>query len=109
LLSDIRFSSQSEPGLEFVDILTNAVRRMLTGNLQKEGWKNIHRLMIHRQDETYISFILFGEDKEITRRASYARRVHEGFVNGGRLMMTRRNKEIASQDIAFSQRTKGIN
>jgi hypothetical protein len=44
LLKDLQFSSEVQPGLEFVDIVTNAVRRALVGNLQEEGWQNIHRL-----------------------------------------------------------------
>jgi hypothetical protein len=102
LLKDIRFSTKAEPGLEFVDILTNAVRRTLVGNLQREGWQNIHRLMVHRND-TYISFILFGEEKDVVRRAPYAKTVHEGFSNGGRSMMTRRNNEIAAKEISLDK------
>jgi hypothetical protein len=103
LLKDIRFSSVAEPGLEFVDILTNAVRRALTGNLKRDGWQNIARLMIHRS-EPYISFVLFGEDKEVVRRAPYATTVHEGFSRGGRSMMTNRNNEIAMREITQGRR-----
>jgi hypothetical protein len=102
LLKDIRFSTKSEAGLEFVDILTNAVRRTLVGNLQKQGWQNIHRLMVHR-NETYISFVLFGEEKDIVRRAPYAKQVYEGFSSGGRLMLTRRNNELAAKEIAVGK------
>ena len=80
LLKNIRFSARPEPGLEFVDILTNAIRRTLTGNLQQEGWKNIHRLMVHRNSEAYISFVLFGEDKDVIRNSPYAKIVHKGFT-----------------------------
>jgi hypothetical protein len=47
----LRFSSKPEPGLELVDILTNAVRRGMVGNLKFEGWKNIRSLMIHRKSQ----------------------------------------------------------
>ncbi len=51
LLKDIRFSTKNpRKAFEFVDILSNATRRALTGKLQKLGWKNIHRLMIHRNE-----------------------------------------------------------
>jgi hypothetical protein len=47
LSESFRFSSKPEYGLELVDILTNATRRALNGNLTKSGWGNIPRLMIH--------------------------------------------------------------
>jgi hypothetical protein len=47
LREDRRFSSDPEPGLEMVDIITNAARRALTGNLGYEGWGEIPSLMIH--------------------------------------------------------------
>lgn len=56
MTENFRFSSDPEPGLEMVDILTNATRRALVGNLGKEGWANIPRLMIHRNNH-YIQFI----------------------------------------------------
>jgi hypothetical protein len=51
-----RFSSKPERELELVDILTNAVRRGMMGNLQSEGWKNIRSLMIHR-NQHYIRLL----------------------------------------------------
>lgn len=48
LLEDVRFVSQYEPGVEVVDILTNAVRRALTGRLGEEGWQEIPSIMINR-------------------------------------------------------------
>jgi hypothetical protein len=67
LLKDIRFSPRAEPGLELVDILVNATRRALVGNLQQNGWENIPRLMVHRT-EPYIQFILLGEGEDTVRR-----------------------------------------
>jgi hypothetical protein len=61
LTEQFRFSSNVEPGLEMVDILTNATRRALTGRLRHEGWKNIPRLMIHR-DRHYINLISLQEE-----------------------------------------------
>lgn len=94
LLKDLRFSSKPEPGLEFVDILTNAVRRALSGKLKKEGWQNIHRLMIHR-NEPYISFVVFHEGTDVVHAAPYTNIVHEGFSRNGRLMLTKRNIRLA--------------
>jgi hypothetical protein len=95
LLKDITFSAQTSHGLELVDILTNGVRRALTGNLQREGWQNIHRLMIHENGEPYISFVLFSEGEDIIHAAPYTDVVNEGFSKDGRLMLTKRNLRLA--------------
>ena len=64
---------------------------MLRGELEREAWINMHRLMIHRT-ETYIKFILFGPGPDVVRRADYAAIVNESFRNNGRRMFTRRNE-----------------
>ena len=99
LLKDIRFSAKAEVGLEFVDILTNAIRRTLTGNLQKDGWKNIHRLMVHRI-ETYLQSILLSEGPDVVKRASYEKVVHDGFSRGGKSMLTPSNSRWAADEVA---------
>lgn len=95
LLKDLQFYSDVQWGLELVDIVTNAVRRSLTGNLQKEGWQNIHRLMIHDNDGPYISFVLYQESRDVIHAASYTAVVNEGFSKDGRLMLTKRNLRLA--------------
>jgi hypothetical protein len=92
LLRNFSFSSHAEEGLEFVDVLTNATRRLLTGKLQHHGLANMHRLMIHRADEAYIKFILLGPGPDVVRAADYAAAVNEGFLKNGRPMFTRRNE-----------------
>jgi hypothetical protein len=92
LLRNFSFKSGPEMGLEFVDVLTNAIRRLLRGGLQRDGWINIHRLMIHRAGEAYIKFILFGPGPDVVRAADYAAFVNEGFLKNGRPMFTRRNE-----------------
>lgn len=94
ILRDFRFLSGPEMGLEFVDVLTNATRRMLRAKLQRDGWINMHRLMIHRTDETYIKFIFFGPGADVVRAADYAAVVNEGFRKNGKPMLTRRNNEL---------------
>ena len=95
LMKDLKFSSDVQYGLEFVDILTNAVRRSLTNNLQKEGWQNMHGLMLHGNDGPYISFVLFQESGDVIHDASYKNVVNEGFSKDGRLMLTKRNLRLA--------------
>lgn len=47
LLADLNFAaSQNEPGLQMADIATNAIRRMLVGNLQESGWRRLARVMV---------------------------------------------------------------
>jgi hypothetical protein len=100
LLKDIQFSAKSEVGLEFVDILTNAVRRALTENLQQKGWKNIHKIMIHRNGDAYIQFVLFGADEAIVRDAKYAKVVVQGFRDGGKSMLTPSNSRLINEQAA---------
>ena len=99
LLKDIRFSTKPEEGLEFVDILSNAIRRTLTGKLQKDGWKNIHRLMVHR-NEPYLQFILLGEGEDVVKHATYGKVVNEGFSSQGKSMLTPSNSRWAADEIA---------
>jgi hypothetical protein len=97
LLRNIDFCSNVQPGLEFVDVLSNAVRRALTNKLQKEGWQNIRRLMIHENDKQYIHFVLFQEGGDVVHKPSYVGVVHDGFTNGGRRMLTQRNWDLAKE------------
>jgi hypothetical protein len=63
-----RFSSDAIPGLELVDIITNAVRRALRGNLQQTGWGRIPQLMIHRGKREYISLLSLDPSQSETIR-----------------------------------------
>lgn len=60
LTESFRFSSTAEPGLELVDIVTNAVRRALVGNLQSAGWADLPDLMI-REKESCLQFVGVSE------------------------------------------------
>ncbi len=46
ILRDMSFSAAAHPGLELVDIVTNATRRCLRGALGVDGWRGIPRIMI---------------------------------------------------------------
>jgi hypothetical protein len=73
------------------------VRRALTNKLQKEGWQNIHRLMIHENDKRCIEFVLFQEGGDVVHKPSYASVVRDGFTNGRRRMLTQRNWYLAKE------------
>lgn len=80
------FSSEPLPGLELVDIVTNALRRGLVGNLGETGWRPIRELMIHRSD-VYVQALGFGADDEQLVPKPLAR-VLNRFREGGRIMAT---------------------
>ena len=81
------FSSEPLPGLELVDIITNALRRGLIGNLGQAGWLPIRKLMIHRSD-VYVQALGFSPDDEDLVPKPLAR-VLNRFREGGRNMATR--------------------
>lgn len=87
LTESFRFSDQAEPGLEMVDVLTNATRRALTGRLGFAGWRNIPRLMIHRRQH-YIKLISL-EQAPSAHHYPYGR-VLRHFSRGGKNMLAPR-------------------
>ncbi|MGH6975403.1 MAG: hypothetical protein ACREQC_05460 [Candidatus Binataceae bacterium] len=89
LLANLKFSSLVDPGLEFADIVVNAIRRALTGTLAKPGWKNIPRLMVHRK-EPYIQLCLLKEGPDLIHHPSYTHIINDYFCSGGRPMMAPR-------------------
>lgn len=82
LSDDFRFSSDAEPGLEAVDILANAVRRALNGNLKQFGWGEIRRLMIHRRDH-YLQLVSLAPQNREPSSLPY-QQVIDAFRSGGR-------------------------
>jgi hypothetical protein len=54
---DLKFSKDPEPGIELVDIVTNATRRALVGHLKPSGYRDIPTLMIHRNPPPYIKLL----------------------------------------------------
>lgn len=84
-----RFSSGIEPGLELVDIVTNALRRAIVGNLGEAGWLPLRSLMIHRPDLYVCPSSLLAEDKKLDRPY---KRILNHFREGGRDMLAPRFK-----------------
>jgi hypothetical protein len=89
LSESLRFSTDPEPGLELVDILTNATRRALRGNLQSEGWREIPTIMIHRK-ENNIHMLSLDETVPETVRVPYGP-VVKAFNRGARPLLTAKN------------------
>jgi hypothetical protein len=85
-----RFSSKIEPSLELVDIVTNALRRAVVGNLGEAGWLPLRSLMIHRPDLYVWPSSLLAEDRKLER--PYKRTLNH-FREGGRNMLAPRFKD----------------
>ena len=83
-----RFSSDAEIGLELVDILSNAVRRALKGNLGYRAWRAIPKLMIHERGKDCIEFAVLKEKHIIVQYTPYSE-VVEHFRVGRRAMLFR--------------------
>jgi hypothetical protein len=86
LKEDFTFSAAASPGLELVDIITNATRRALVGNLQKQGWVRIPELMIHRGGGQYISLHTLQDDPVPNRPYPYLK-VLNAYGRNGRVMI----------------------
>lgn len=91
LTENLRFSSAPEPGLELVDILTNATRRALIGNLKEPGWKDVRTLMIHRKGPHYIHFFSLEQDPVAGRVYPYLDVLHH-YGREGKSMLTASNR-----------------
>lgn len=81
-----RFSSDPEFGLELVDIVTNALRRGLIGNLGETGWLPLRGLMIHRSD-VYVNPVGLITDDSRSLATTLLPAMNK-FRTGGRIMST---------------------
>jgi hypothetical protein len=88
LRESFRFSPGREPGLELADIVVNATRRALIGNLALSGWRNIPRLMIHRKQQ-YIHFVALMRKPPARRPRSYAPVLRHFHRNGKSMIAPR--------------------
>lgn len=82
MTEDLRFSSDIEFGLEAVDILTNTIRRSLSGNFGRSGWMEIPRLMIHRSPH-YIEAISLSREDRSSHAVPYSKVISD-FRHRGR-------------------------
>jgi hypothetical protein len=85
VFGDFRFSTDAEPGLELVDIVTNGLRRAMVGHLQKAGWIGMPDLMIRRRDQNLTIISMNGI--EPPPKLPYAD-VIQHFKGVGREMLT---------------------
>jgi hypothetical protein len=71
ILKEFKFTSAHNYGLEMVDVLTNAARRALSGNLREEGWRNISKLIPKMSDKHQVQMLSFS-DEGAARSVPYA-------------------------------------
>ena len=83
------FSKDPEPGIELVDIITNATRRALIGHLGRSGYRDIPTLMIHRNPPPYIKLVSLLDAPLAPRGYDYSAVLQE-FGQRGRNMSTRK-------------------
>ena len=88
MTEDFRFSSDPELGLEAVDIVTNTIRRSLSGNFSRAGWMAIPQLMINRASHC-IKLISLVREGALSHQVPYAA-VLRDFRCGGRSMFPKR-------------------
>ena len=81
------FSSGNDFGLELVDILTNATRRALKGNLSEAGWRGIPGLMVHGRGE-YLKMRTL-RPMPAKENVPYSSLLVKNFATGGRSMLVR--------------------
>jgi hypothetical protein len=63
VLKDLTFESGVNYGLEMVDILTNAIRRALSGRLGEAGWSSISKLIPKMREPHRVQLFSFAEPK----------------------------------------------
>jgi hypothetical protein len=66
ILKEFKFDSGINYGLELVDVLTNAVRRALSGNLGEEGWHDISKLIPKFRDKHRVQMMCFSKPESAT-------------------------------------------
>ncbi|MDI2077948.1 hypothetical protein [Bradyrhizobium sp. Mp27] len=85
MTASFHFSPDAQPGLEMVDVLTNAIRRALMGNLQPSGYQKIRSLMVHRSSH-YINLIKLQDQQRDSQPKPYMA-VLNSFMAGGKSLL----------------------
>lgn len=78
------FSAAADYGLELADILTNATRRALKGNLGAKGWRTIPDLLISRRGQS-LTMVSLSKNASAAN-LPYGDVVMKSFRRGGRNM-----------------------
>lgn len=98
VFSKFNFMSEYNYGLELVDIITNALRRALMGNLQESGWQNLPEIIIRRQDQPSIPIILFSDGEDVIRHAPY-QSIYNKLNPGKKSMLTNKVSKLVANEV----------
>lgn len=71
IFSNLTFKSEIDHGLELVDIVTNTLRRALSGNLQEIGWQGLPDLVIRRKEESFQFMVFSGKSDFVKNKVPY--------------------------------------
>jgi hypothetical protein len=86
LEEDLRCTCDATPGLELVDILVNAVRRALVGNLKSEGFGSIASLMMTDRRKC-LHLLALSKEKQGRQKSPYDPIILKYFKKGGRSIL----------------------
>jgi hypothetical protein len=70
VLKDLTFEAGTNYGLEMVDVLTNAIRRALSGHLAEAGWGGISKLIPKLRERHTVHLVSFNDAR--TKEVPYA-------------------------------------
>jgi hypothetical protein len=88
---DVAFAKSDDCiGLQIADVLTNALRRGLSGRMQPEGWAKLSKLTIHSRAGS-IRLISLGEGEDTIAR-SYGSVLNRLNAGGRSMLVERRQK-----------------
>jgi hypothetical protein len=75
VMDQITFESFPSHGLEICDILTNAARRALTGNLGRDGWRHLGKLIVHVRDQHRVQVLAIGDFPKTLQRHAFVKTI----------------------------------
>lgn len=99
VFSKLNFCSTIEYGLELVDVLTNALRRALVGNLQESGWGCLPDIVIRTKEESF-RFILFSDEKDFKRPNAPYLTAYKKLAHGRKVMLSRSTSKLIEEEMA---------
>lgn len=87
IFSNLTFKSEIDYGLELVDIVTNTLRRALSGNLQESGWQGLPDLVIQTKEESF-QFMVFSGEGAFTKNKAPYKKTYNKLCHGRKPMIS---------------------
>ncbi len=98
VFSNLIFKSEIDYGLELVDIITNTLRRALTGNLREDGWHGLPDLVIHTKEESF-QFLLFHDGDTIEKHNVPYQGVYKKLRSGRKSMISPKSSKWIDEEL----------